>query len=131
MIQTQKTKQQKKRETYVVNSVIRNPVKSVNRDTINVPRGFKLVSIYANVKEGLIDVKDNNKSIFGRNPLPCFVFDTLTKRFDFPIPVEITTSLDIEVDLTEASSPPSTIVISFIGFVEKEEQQIQTQTQTT
>jgi len=111
----------RKREPYVVNSVIRSPVASINRDTILVPRNFKLLAIHSNLTVGYLDVKDNNRSIFGKNPLPCFVFDTLEKKFEFPTEVEITTSLDVEVDLTGIQNLPTEIVITFVGVIEKEE----------
>lgn len=111
----------KKREPYVVNSVIRSPVSSINRDTILVPRNYKILAIYSNLTVGYLDVKDNNRSIFGKNPLPCFVFDTLEKKFEFPVEVEITTSLDVEVDLTGIQNLPTEIVITFVGVIEKEE----------
>ncbi len=107
------------KKTYIANSVIRNPQVGINRDSVAVPRGFKLMSISAFVPpDSLIDIKDNNRSIFGKNPIGGGIFNTFTRTFTFPEPVSIeTTELDITVELLSATTDP--VFITLTGVVEE------------
>lgn len=109
----------KKLKPYVANSVIRTPQVGINRDSVAVPRGFKLLSVSAFVPpDSLIDIKDNNKSIFGKNPIGGGVFNTFTRTFTFPKPVDIeTTELDITVELLSSTTDP--VFITITGVVEE------------
>ncbi len=113
-------KSEKSLKPYVANSVIRSPQVGINRDSVAVPRGFKLLSVSAFVPpNSLIDIKDNNKSIFGKNPIGGGIFNTFTKTFTFPKPIEIETSeLDIVVELFSSTTNP--IFITLTGLIEVE-----------
>ncbi|NPB07569.1 MAG: hypothetical protein GXN96_01415 [Aquificae bacterium] len=105
-------------KTYVANVVIKNPQLGVNRDSVAVPPGFRLRSIIAFLPpNSLLDVKDNNRSIFGKNPVGGGIFNTLTRSLNFPHPVEVQTAeLDVQIELLEPSAEP--IFITFIGEVQ-------------
>jgi len=106
--------------SYIANLFIKNPSVGVNRDTVTVPPGFHLHSIIAFVPvNSVIDIKDNNRSIFGKMPIGGGIFNTHTRKLDFPIPVKIqTTEVDIYIELYTPSTDP--IQITLLGVVNKE-----------
>jgi len=101
--------------SYIANLTIKSPAVGVNRDTIAVPPGFRLHSIIAFLPiNSVMDVKDNNKSIFGKSPIGGGIFNTLSRRLDFPQPVEIQTSeVDVYIELYEATNDP--IQVTLVG----------------
>ncbi|RUM27737.1 MAG: hypothetical protein DSY42_09565 [Aquifex sp.] len=107
------------KKSYVANVVIRTPQVGINRDSVAVPRGFHLLSVSAFIPpDSLLDIKDNNKSIFGKNPIGGGIFNTFTRTFNFPVPVPVeTTELDIELELHTATTDP--VFITLTGVVEE------------
>jgi len=101
--------------SYVANVHIKEPIQGVSHESVTVPPGFKLLKIIAFIPvNSLLDIKDNNRSIFGKSPIGGGLFNTLSRSLEFPEPVAVeTTELDVYLEILEQPADP--VFISFVG----------------
>jgi hypothetical protein len=99
----------------VIAFFIASPSAGINRLSENIPAGYEIHEIIADVPAGsTVDILDTSTSIFGPRPVGGGTFATANKRLRFPEPyICKTNTLELQVNLPETVNRP--ISVSIVG----------------
>jgi hypothetical protein len=100
---------------FVIAFFIANPQRGINRLTENIPEGYEIHEVIADIPaDSTVDILDTSSSIFGPRPLGGGTFATANKKLQLPEPYLCKTNT-LELQLNISEEPKKPISVSVIG----------------